>query len=143
MGVYSRLLRMMIFIFKEIMSLNPLKPISDILSQFTQAQRIFVLIITLGFTSGTYLISNYLSNDDCRTIIEENLKLHQDFLTISRMIRERELKALNNETEMMVSTSPFEESTESIVLDTVTVSESTDEIVGKILEISDKNTIGN
>lgn len=133
----------MIFIFKEIMSLNPLKPISDILSQFTQAQRIFVLIITLGFTSGTYLISNYLSNDDCRTIIEENLKLHQDFLTISRMIRERELKALNNETEMMVSTSPFEESTESIVLDTVTVSESTDEIVGKILEISDKNTIGN
>ena len=131
----------MIFIFKEIMSLNPLKPISDILSQFTQAQRIFVLIITLGFTSGTYLISNYLSNDDCRTIIEENLKLHQDFLTISRMIRERELKALNNETEMMVSTSPFEESTESIVLDTVTVSESTDEIVGKILEISDKNVI--
>jgi hypothetical protein len=134
---------MMIFIFKEIMSLNPLKPISDILSQFTQAQRIFVLIITLGFTSGTYLISNYLSNDDCRTIIEENLKLHQDFLTISRMIRERELKALNNETEMMVSTSPFEESTESIVLDTVTVSESTDEIVGKILEISDKNVISN
>lgn len=133
----------MIFIFKEIMSLNPLKPISDILSQFTQAQRIFVLIITLGFTSGTYLISNYLSNDDCRTIIEENLKLHQDFLTISRMIRERELKALNNETEMMVSTSPFEESTESIVLDTVTVSESTDEIVGKILEISDKNVISN
>ena len=125
------------------MSLNPLKPISDILSQFTQAQRIFVLIITLGFTSGTYLISNYLSNDDCRTIIEENLKLHQDFLTISRMIRERELKALNNETEMMVSTSPFEESTESIVLDTVTVSESTDEIVGKILEISDKNVISN
>jgi hypothetical protein len=134
---------MMIFTFKEVMSLNPLKPISDILSQFTQAQRIFVLIITLGFTSGTYLISNYLSNDDCRTIIEENLKLHQDFLTISRMIRERELKALKNETEMMVSTSPFEESTESIVLDTATVSESTDEIVGKILEISDKNVISN
>jgi hypothetical protein len=133
----------MIFTFKEVMSLNPLKPISDILSQFTQAQRIFVLIITLGFTSGTYLISNYLSNDDCRTIIEENLKLHQDFLTISRMIRERELKALKNETEMMVSTSPFEESTESIVLDTATVSESTDEIVGKILEISDKNVISN
>lgn len=143
MGVYSRLLRMMIFTFKEVMSLNPLKPISEILSQFTQAQRIFVLIITLGFTSGTYLISNYLSNDDCRTIIEENLKLHQDFLTISRMIRERELKALNNETEMMVSTSPFEESTESIIIDTLTVNESTDEIVGKILEISDKNVISN
>lgn len=125
------------------MPLNPLKPISDILSQFTQAQRIFVLIITLGFTSGTYLISNYLSNDDCRTIIEENLKLHEDFLTISRMIRERELKSLINETEMMVSTSPFDESTESIVIDTVTVSESTDEIVGKILEISDKNVISN
>lgn len=133
----------MIFTFKEVMSLNPLKPISEILSQFTQAQRIFVLIITLGFTSGTYLISNYLSNDDCRTIIEENLKLHQDFLTISRMIRERELKALNNETEMMVSTSPFEESTESIIIDTLTVNESTDEIVGKILEISDKNVISN
>ena len=143
MGVYSHLLRMMIFTFKEVMPLSPLKPISEILSQFTQAQRIFVLVITLGFTSGTYLISDYLSNDDCRIIIEENLKLHQDFLTISRMIRERELKALNNETEMMVSTSPFEESTVSIVLDTVTVSESTDEIVGKILEISDKNVISN
>ena len=125
------------------MSLNPLKPISDILSQFTQAQRIFVLIITLGFTSGTYLISDYLSNDDCRIIIEENLKLHQDFLTISRMIRERELESLNTETELMVSTLPFDESTESIVIDTLTVNESTDEIVGKILEISDKNVISN
>jgi hypothetical protein len=126
------------------MQLNPLKPISEILSQFTQAQRIFVLIITLGFTSTTYLISNYMINDDCRPIIEENLRLHQDFLTISRMIRERELNSLNAETESMVSSSPLETSVESTTIqDSIIYNTSSDEIVDKILQISDKNIINN
>lgn len=126
------------------MQFNPLKPISDILSQFTQAQRIFVLIITLGVTSATYLISDYMSNDDCRPIIEENLRLHQDFLTISRMIRERELNSLITETELMVQSSMFEDSVKPVsTQDSVVFTVSPDDIVDKILEISDKNIINN
>jgi hypothetical protein len=124
------------------MPLNPLKPISDILSQFSHTQRVFVLIITLCFTSGTYLISNYMGNDDCRSIIEENLRLHEDFLTISRMIRERELNSLRLQSEVAVSGSIFEEDSEPIIItDTIVIKETSDEIVDKILEISDKNII--
>ena len=64
----------------------------NILKQFTQAQRLIVLILLLSFTAGSYLISQYLKTDDCRPLIEENLKMHNDFATISAMLRAQRLK---------------------------------------------------
>jgi len=64
----------------------------NILKQFTQAQRLIVLILLLSFTAGSYLISQYLKTDDCRPFIEENLKMHNDFATISAMLRAQRLK---------------------------------------------------
>jgi hypothetical protein len=64
----------------------------NILKQFTQAQRLIVLILLLSFTAGSYLISQYLKTDDCRPLIEENLKMHNDFATISAMLRAERLK---------------------------------------------------
>ncbi len=64
----------------------------NILKQFTQAQRLIVLILLLSFTTGSYLISQYLKTDDCRPLIEENLKMHTDFAKISAMLRVQRLK---------------------------------------------------
>jgi len=60
----------------------------DILKQFTQTQRLVVLILLLSFTTGGVLISQYLKTDDCRILIDENIKMHQDFAKISAMLRE-------------------------------------------------------
>lgn len=59
----------------------------DILKQFTPAQRLVVLVLLLFFTSVTFLLPQYFKTDDCRPIIEENLKMHQDFVKISAMLR--------------------------------------------------------
>ena len=64
----------------------------NILKQFTQAQRLIVLILLLSFTTGSYLISQYLKTDDCRPLIEENLKMQNDFAKISAMLRAQRLK---------------------------------------------------
>ena len=59
----------------------------NILKQFTQAQRLIVLILLLSFTTGSYLISQYLKTDDCKPIVDENIKMHEDFAKISAMLR--------------------------------------------------------
>ena len=59
----------------------------NILKQFTQAQRLIVLILLLSFTTGSYLVSQYLKTDDCKPIIDENIKMHEDFAKISAMLR--------------------------------------------------------
>ena len=61
----------------------------DILKQFTQTQRLVVLILLLSFTTGSYLMSQYLKTDDCRVLIDENLKMHEDFAKISSMLRKK------------------------------------------------------
>lgn len=60
----------------------------DILKQFTQTQRLIVLVLLLSFTTGSVLVSQYLKTDDCRVLIDENLKMHEDFVKISAMLRE-------------------------------------------------------
>lgn len=65
-----------------------MKYFANILKQFTHAQRLIVLILLLSFTTGSYLIAQYLKTDDCKPIIEENLKMHEDFAKISSMLRE-------------------------------------------------------
>ena len=64
----------------------------DILKQFTQKQRLVVLIILSFFTTGSILISQYLKTDDCRPIIEENLKMQDDFVKILEILRAERLK---------------------------------------------------
>lgn len=64
----------------------------DILKQFTPAQRLFVLVLLLTFTAGSLLLSQYLKTDDCRPIIEENLKMQDDFAKISELLREERLR---------------------------------------------------
>jgi len=63
-----------------------------ILKQFTQSQKLIVLILLLVFTSGSVLISQYLKTDDCRVLIDENLKMHEDFAKISAMLRAERLR---------------------------------------------------
>jgi len=64
----------------------------DILKQFTQTQRLIVLVLLLSFTTGSVLISQYLKTDDCRSLIDENLKMHEDFVKISSMLRAERMK---------------------------------------------------
>ena len=64
----------------------------NILKQFTQAQRLIVLILLLSFSTGGILISQYLKTDDCKPLIEENLKMQNDFAKISAMLRAERLK---------------------------------------------------
>jgi hypothetical protein len=52
------------------------------------------------FSSGSYIITNYLKTDDCRPLIEENLKLQSDFIKISELIREREMSKHVSEAHM-------------------------------------------
>lgn len=76
------------------------KSFSEILKQFTTGQRVFVLVLLLMFSSGSYIITNYLKTDDCRPLIEENLKLQSDFIKISELIREREMRKHFSEAHM-------------------------------------------
>jgi hypothetical protein len=64
----------------------------NILKQFTQAQRLIVLILLLSFTTGATLVSQYLKTDDCKPLIEENLKMHEDFAKISAMLRAERMR---------------------------------------------------
>ena len=54
--------------------------------------RSLVLVLLLTFTAGSILLSQYLKTDDCRPIIEENLKMQDDFVKISELLREERLK---------------------------------------------------
>jgi hypothetical protein len=64
----------------------------DILKQFTPAQRLIVLVLLLSFTTGGVLTSQYLKTDDCRPIIEENLKMQDDFVKIAELLRKERLR---------------------------------------------------
>ena len=76
------------------------KSFSEILKQFTTGQRLFVLVLLLMFSSGSYIVTNYFKTDDCRPLIEENLKLQEDFVKISQLIREREMRKYFSEAHM-------------------------------------------
>lgn len=64
------------------------KYFADIIGKFGPRQRVFVLVVLLVFSSGTYLLGTYLKQDDCSDLRQENLDLHRDFIAISVMIRD-------------------------------------------------------
>jgi flagellar biosynthesis protein FliP len=92
----------------------------NILKQFTQTQRLIVLILLLSFTTGSYLISQYLKTDNCRPLIEENLKMHEDFAKISAMLRAQMLKGNQIQSDTMSIIEPNTERAMVIREDTST-----------------------
>lgn len=73
-----------------------MKYISSILKEFSQKQRVFVLIIMLFFISITYITTTYLKSDhnSCQSVIELNQKYVNDFIRISDLIRQERLASL-------------------------------------------------
>ncbi len=71
-----------------------MKYFAEILEQFTMGQKIFVLILLLVFSSGTFLVSQYLKRSDCQSLVEENKNLIDDFVKVSSMVRELKLEVL-------------------------------------------------
>lgn len=103
----------------------------DILKQFTQTQRLIVLVLLLSFTTGGVLISQYMKTDDCRPLIEENLKMHSDFAKISSLLRAQQMK--NNE--IVLDTISFDGKQKEITQ----VPDSNPEVMNEILKIAESN----
>jgi hypothetical protein len=62
----------------------------NIIKQFNVRQRMSVLILLLFFSSTTFIVTTFFKSgySDCREIIEENRQLLQDYIIISKLIRE-------------------------------------------------------
>jgi 5-methylcytosine-specific restriction endonuclease McrBC regulatory subunit McrC len=105
--------------------------IPSILKQFTSKQRLFVLIIILFFVSVTSIVTAYLTSDynKCSDIVKENRELIEDYIKISKMIRESETPA--TETGNMMDSS-------GIILEESTV-ETTNPLMDSILVLSEKH----
>lgn len=103
----------------------------DILKQFTQTQRLIVLILLLSFTTGSILISQYLKTDDCRSIIDENLKMHEDFAKISSMLRKKIVEENMIDSTMAMTGSKDEPASEGVIEET--------NINDEILKIADSH----
>jgi hypothetical protein len=72
-----------------------MKYFSEILEQFTTGQKVFVLILLLTFTSGTYIASIYFRNDNCKELVDENKALLDDFVKVSGMVRDLKMQSLS------------------------------------------------
>lgn len=72
-----------------------MKYFSEILEQFTTGQKVFVLILLLVFTSGTYITSIYFKNDSCKELIDENKALLDDFVKVSGMVRTLKMQSIH------------------------------------------------
>lgn len=70
------------------MVMNFLSSFVEILKQFSPSQRLFVLLLLLIFTFGTYSFSKYMQRNSCLDVIQENMQMQKDFATISKMLRE-------------------------------------------------------
>ena len=95
----------------------------NILKQFTQAQRLIVLILLLAFTTCATLVSQYLKTDDCKPLIEENLKMHEDFAKISAMLRAERMRE------------------NQIVLDTIAPAAGSEPNDGGVIQLPPDNTL--
>lgn len=111
-----------------------IKGFSDVLKQFTPTQRLIVLVLLLSFTSGSLLLSQYLKTDDCRPIIEENIRMHQDFAKISAMLR-NQVNSTERET-----VAPASSSADSSVLSPpVQIKDESSVAMDEILKIADSH----
>ena len=81
------------------------KYFADIIGKFGHRQRVFVLVVLLVFSSGTYLLGTYLKQDDCSDLRRENLDLHRDFIAISAMIRDLRAHVASSQEEVVIDES--------------------------------------
>ena len=89
----------------------------DILKQFTPAQRLIVLVLLLSFTTGGVLTSQYLKTDDCRPLIQENLKMQEDFVKIVELLRKERLRDNTIQLDSVVVSKDEEPTTMDQILD--------------------------
>ena len=125
-----------------------MKYFSEILEQFTTGQKVFVLILLLVFTSGTYITSIYFRNDNCKELIDENKALLDDFVKVSRMVRDLKMQSLHATyspaplMEMAEEASPSSSDTIFLLSSSSSINlESPDEdgILDEILDIADSH----
>jgi len=93
------------------------KYFADIIGKFGPRQRVFVLVVLLVFSSGTYLLGTHLKQDDCSDLRQENIDLHKDFIAISAMIRDLRAHVATSQEEAVVNES------EEIVIDSIVILE--------------------
>lgn len=91
------------------------KYFADIIGKFGPRQRVFVLVVLLVFSSGTYLLGTHLKQDDCSDLRQENIDLHKDFIAISAMIRDLRAHMTASQEEAIVD-EPEIVSTDTIVI---------------------------
>ena len=79
--------------------------ISNILKEFNSKQKLFVLVLLLVFTSVTSIVTTYLTSDynSCSAIIQENKALLQDYVVITKMIREQQMGQMKTESQIVDS----------------------------------------
>lgn len=83
---------------------------SNILKEFNSKQKIFVLILLLVFTSVTSILTTYFTSDynSCSAIVEENKSLLEDYVVITKMIREQQMGQMRTSSQMMDSAAMVE-----------------------------------
>ena len=137
------------------------KYFADIIEKFSHRQRVFVLVVLLVFSSGTYLLGTYLKQDDCSDLRRENIDLHRDFIAISQMIRQERARKQEQVTYAEVAEEAVEATEETIVYDTIwtiepegatesaaeidttfTIIDISDEMLEDILRISESHGTG-
>ena len=101
----------------------------NILKEFTQSQRLIVLILLLVFSTAGILVSQYLKTDDCRPLIEENLKMQNDFAKISAMLRAERLKENQIQSDTIVNQGEVTQLPDN----------SSNEIMNEILKIAEQH----
>lgn len=111
--------------------MNLQENLSSILKQFTSKQRLFVLIIILFFVSLTSIVTAYLTSDynKCSDIVKENRELIEDYIKISKMIRESQIPP--TETGNMLDSS-------SVISEEETI-ETSNPVMDSILILSEKH----
>lgn len=82
------------------------------MSQFAEAiktlkpsQRLYGFLFLVFITSTTAIITSYFKTDDCRSLMEENIRMHEDFSKISSILRQLRVKESEVYTEVRVDTS--------------------------------------
>jgi len=97
------------------------KYFADIIGKFGHRQRVFVLVVLLVFSSGTYLLGTHLKQDDCSDLRKENIDLHRDFIAISAMIRDLRAHMTASQEEVVIDepVSVEEAEVDSIVVEPI------------------------
>jgi hypothetical protein len=102
-------------LFQVIKSLNP-----------TQRLGAFVFIALL--TSFTAILTVYLKSDECSSLAEENVRMHEDFAKISKLLRELRMEKDDIPAESPLVDSLMVDTSKPLKTETINYSEILDKI---------------